>query len=616
LADKIEKELNQALPNGDFVAHSGRLRYIVLGRGSILKRAIEKKFVKQSKGKFSMKLSGSGQKEKLQNLGSSVQSEVFISYAFADQELGMRIHQALESAGQSVWIDQDDIRYADNWKDAVLPAMEQATAILFITSKASLSSKNCLEELEYAQGMGKRIIPIIAERVEEVPEILRERVRRDFCDPENFHSELLKLLQDITSDPEYVQLHTNLAFRAARWRDNKTGLLDSGEIKKAVEWVKWAEAHPGFEPRPTEFITGFIKTSKTKLRNRRALLIGVFFAIIAVIGVYFGIQWLNTIPRSGISVQIQGDEGTEQRTIDGVTHLREHLDATIPEKSDRTRLLIATWNIQNLGDKRPDEALHYIAEIISHFDIVAIQELKGESEDYQRILEILGPKWMSVESDINEGRSGNLERLAFIYDSRKLSPSGLIGELVIIDDDKGISQPARSPYFVGFSLEGIDIVFCNVHIIWGQDIENRVIEIEAIADQLADKAKRGREFPPSIVLLGDVQGGSAGGQILEAIEDAGFILPSALSELPTSTLSSRGRPYDQIALMLSSNLTIDLEALGVIDFNQLVYTDDQEEIYKAEIGDFNGSSFSRQRSFWMSDHLPKWLTLQISQETE
>lgn len=559
-----------------------------------------------------MKLISSFQKKKSKNLDSSVQSEVFISYAIADQELGMRIHKALENAGQSVWIDQEDIRYAENWKDAVLPAMEQATAILFITSKASLSSKNCIEELEYAEELGKRIIPIIAERVETVPDILRERVRRDFRDPENFDSELLKLLQDITSDPKYVQLHTTLAFRAARWRDNKTGLLDSGEIKKAAEWAEWAETHPGLEPRPTEFITEFITTSKTKLKNRRAWLIGVFFTIIVAIGLYFGIQWWNTIPRSGISVQFQGNESSEQRTVDGVALLREHLDATIPDKSVRTRLLIATWNIKTLGDERPDEALHYIAEIISHFDIVAIQELQGGSEDYGRILDILGPGWDSLESDINEG---SLEQLAFIFDSRKVAANGLIGELVLVDDQEGTAQPIRSPYFVGFSFAGHDIVFCNVHIKYGDGGEDRRAEIDAIASQLAKKVDRGRDFPPNLVLLGNVHGGSDQGRIFKVIESAGFVLPPEIKYLPTSTMSSRGWPYDQIALILSSTLSWDKEKLGIIDFNQIVYTEDQADLYKAEVEEFRGGSFVKQRSYWMSDHLPKWLTLHVNQDS-
>ncbi len=477
-----------------------------------------------------MKIDPAFEKNQKQDVGAGFHSEVFISYAVADQDLAMRIHEALESAGQFVWIDNEDIRYADNWKDAVLPAIEQAPVILFITSKASTSSKNCLEELEYAELMGKRIIPLVAERVEAdlVPDTLRERVRRDFRDPNNFHSELLKLIQDITSDPEYVKVHSHLSSRAARWHSDQLGLLDSGEIKKANEWVKWADAHPELEPHPTEFITEFVKASHISLKNRRLGLISVFLVIVATIGVYFGIQWWNSVPRAGIRAQLQGDEATQIRTAEGITQLHEYLDTVLPDKSDRRRLLIATWNIRNLGrSKRSDEPLHYIAEIISHFDIVAIQEVQDDPEHYNRILELLGQGWESIESDFNEGAKGNRERLAFLYDSRKITPKGLIGELVIIDEEKAVEQPARSPYFVGFTFEETNILFCNVHIYYYDEFEDRLNEIDAIVNQLALKAEQGRDFPPNLILLGDVQGGSVGGQgqILETIEDAGFVLP-------------------------------------------------------------------------------------------
>ena len=228
-----------------------------------------------------------------QEIGTGDHGEVFISYAVANRDLAMRIHEALESAGQSVWIDSEDIRYAENWKEAVLPAIDRAPVILFITSKASTSSKNCLDELEYAVKLGKRIIPVVAERVDAdaVPDALRERVRRDFRDPENFHDELLKLIQDITSEPKYVQLHTHLATRAARWHTEKLGLLDSGEVKIVNKWMEWAKSNPDLEPRPTEFVTKFITASKNNIKKQRLRLFSAFLVIIAAICVYFGVQW-------------------------------------------------------------------------------------------------------------------------------------------------------------------------------------------------------------------------------------------------------------------------------------------------------------------------------------
>lgn len=555
--------------------------------------------------------------QKEQVADSAAKGEIFISYTVADRELADRLHQALESAGQAVWIDTDDIRYADNWKDAVFPAIERAPAILFVTSRASVSSENCLEELKYAELLGKRIIPIVAERVEELPDALKGRVRRDFRAAEGFDEELLRLIADITSDPEYVDTHTYLAYRAARWRADKTDLLGSKELRRADEWVAWAEAYPSLEPRPAELITDFIQVSRGSLRRRRTMTAALFLIIgLSIIGLYFGVQWWLGIPRSGVNVRLRdGDEAVQQRTADGVASLRQHLDTTIPDKRDRQRLLIATWNIRWLGRRpRPDESLHYIAEIISHFDIVAIQETMADPADFNRIRQILGRGWMSLESDLG----ANQERAVFLFDSRKITASGLIGELGLTEELEGIGRPYRNPYFVTFSFAGTDLAFCNVHLWWGDSgrraIETRLIEVDAIAAELAQKVERGRDFPANLVLLGDVQGGSVGGQILEAIEGEGFLLPPEIRDLSSDV---RGRrPYDQIALMLDPAAPLEVGAGGIVDFFQFVYTDDQADIYTSELEGLSGEDYHYQRSWLMSDHFPKWLELQVRDRAE
>lgn len=125
--------------------------------------------------------------------------EIFLSYATADKQLADKISRALESVAQEVWVDSEDIRYADNWRDAVFPAIERAPAVLFITSQASIVSENCLGELRYAELLGKRIIPVVGEKIEQVPDALKDRVRRDFRDTSNFDAEVLRLIRDVTS---------------------------------------------------------------------------------------------------------------------------------------------------------------------------------------------------------------------------------------------------------------------------------------------------------------------------------------------------------------------------------------------------------------------------------
>lgn len=540
-------------------------------------------------------------------------NNVFLSYTLSDKALAEKLTRKLEEAGQSVWIDVEDIRYADNWKDAVWPALERAKAVLFVTSAASLASRNCLEELDYAAELGKRIIPIIAERVSGAPATLKSRVRRDFSGTNDFNNELLRLVKDISSEPEYVELHTHLTFRAARWRADKTGLLDSREIRKANNWVNEAEKQPDLNPHPTPLLTTFIQESKQRIKRRRLKTTGFFlFLFLLIAGSYFGREWWLGIPRAGISPQTASmEEVAARRTVNGVENLHTVLTETLPDKEDRNQLLIATWNIRQLDrHKRPLEALHYIAEIISCFDIVAIQEAMGDQTDYLKIKSLLGNGWQSLESDINEGRRGNQERLAFFYDTRKVALTALVGELNLPESPAETGNPYRSPYFAGFTLNGLQLALCNVHLRWGRNEKDRPIIMKAIADALVRKVDRGRDFPPNFILLGDMNAGSVGGEILNTLESAGLTPPPAVRNLSVSPFQER--PYAQIALKLTENdFTIPVEG-GVFDFFQYVYKDEEAAVYRSEIEKIRRSGkYKHNRTLLMSDHFPKWISLKI-----
>src|SRR4030095_11091984 len=97
----------------------------------------------------------------------------------------------------------------------------------------------------------------------------------------------------------------------------------------------------------------------------------------------------------------------------------------IPAKDDN-RLLLATWNIANLGaqDRGPkDYAL--LAEVVSWFDLVAVQEVKNNRRGLDGLMAALPASWRTVYSDA----AGNDERMTFVYDSEKVKPRELTGEV-------------------------------------------------------------------------------------------------------------------------------------------------------------------------------------------
>jgi len=546
---------------------------------------------------------------------SSAAPKIFMSYATLDRPLAARITKALEAAGRDVWLDAEDISYAEDWKDVVLPAIERAPAFLFLTSRHSVTSQHCLEELAHAAALGKRIIPLVAEAVAEgLPEILQSKVRRDFRDDARFDEEMARLMSDVDSNPEYVDAHTHLANRAARWQVGKGSVLVGSDLKNGLEVFAFAQANPGAEPAVTPLLREFLQASLNARRKRR-LGIGLgAVGLVAAIGLAIWLWiWWTGIPRAGIP-ELKHDRKAAYSTRLILSHrnLRAGLRAQIPDKRSRENLLLATWNLANLGRvEKSDESLHYIAEVIASFDIVAIQEVRAEMAAYHRILELLGPGWGSIETDINENRSAGQERLAFIFDRRKVAAPRLVGELQLREDPAETGRPVRTPYFASFEFQGVPLVLCNVHLRWGRQPQHRVVITKAIADELKRKVERGRDFPGNLVLMGDFQAGSANGQILDALDNAGFELPHVVRDVASNAFGSRPMPYDQFALILNPEDGLTVATGGVFQVFNFVYTDDQLQVYADGQADFSRRDYDRLRKKEMSDHLPKWLVLKV-----
>ncbi len=109
------------------------------------------------------------------------------------------------------------------------------------------------------------------------------------------------------------------------------------------------------------------------------------------------------------------DATVRKRTIAGLQRLRPALVAAIPPRTATDTLLLATWNIREFdaGQKatfRGDEAYYYIAEILSRFDLIAVQEVRDGLYPLQRLQKMLGSWWDFLVTDVTLGASGNAER--------------------------------------------------------------------------------------------------------------------------------------------------------------------------------------------------------------
>ncbi|NOS94445.1 MAG: endonuclease/exonuclease/phosphatase family protein [Cyclobacteriaceae bacterium] len=312
------------------------------------------------------------------------------------------------------------------------------------------------------------------------------------------------------------------------------------------------------------------------------------------------------------------------RIIENIQRLKQALTEQVPKKNLEENLLIATWNIRELGknDKavRLRETLFYMAEIISSYDLVAIQEVGEDLKDLKDLVKILGPEWDYLVTDITEGASGNGERLAFVFDSRKVIFRKVVGEIVL-PDAKGESskQIARTPFIVAFQSGWFKFYITTVHIYYGKESKSspeykrRVKEISNVASFLKKRTLKEKE---NHIILGDfnITGRDTNDATFQALVKGGFKIPPTLLALGAANTNADGTmPYDQIAYIdqpgymefhNSSN------SVGVFDFFKYIFRKEDEAAFESEQKK-SKLTYKQWKTFQMSDHLPLWIEFKV-----
>ena len=310
---------------------------------------------------------------------------------------------------------------------------------------------------------------------------------------------------------------------------------------------------------------------------------------------------------------------------DELASLCAALDQDVPAKIPDRNLLIATWNLRSFGDlteswkaqekddpKRDLHALRSIAEIVSRFDVIALQEVKGNLKCLRHMLKVLGPDWSLILTDITKGAPGNDERMAFVFDTRKVRISGLACELVVpkeqldkIGPDALNKQFARTPYAVSFRSAGKTFILVTLHVIYGKE-EERVPELKAIAQWLSEWARDINGWDHNLIALGDFNVDRKGDKLYDAFTSTGLSIPEDLQNLPRTIFSDPNKPdtnkfYDQIAWFTGNDNTpaLSLKYLrgGNFDFT------------KVALKSLNLTRL--QLSYRISDHYPLWTEFQV-----
>ncbi len=350
-------------------------------------------------------------------------------------------------------------------------------------------------------------------------------------------------------------------------------------------------------------------------------------------------------PNGPLDPAWKADEGGRQRTVKNLAALRGAFDngEGMPPPRTFQSLLLGTWNLRELDSPtwglRIPESYAYMAEIIARFDLVAVQEVRSDLQALKQLCHRLGHHWSYLVSDTTAGKAGNQERLAFLYDTRKVRFLGMAGELVLPPVKSGgkeipATQVARTPLMAAFQVGWTKFVLTTVHIVYGEKTAEPVARIEEIK-QVAEFLKKRTEDPTepihNFIVLGDFNIFAEGDKTMKALTEAGdFSIPEQIASIPGSNLTGE-RKYDQIAYRSREGRFEATGKAGVFDYYRHVFTADDSATYRPYIDRYikerhaagkkspkepttdaaRLSQFKTWRTYQMSDHLPLWAEFRV-----
>lgn len=322
---------------------------------------------------------------------------------------------------------------------------------------------------------------------------------------------------------------------------------------------------------------------------------------------------------------VELDDSTRRWTAARLQALHAELTRSVPARHVDGNLLIATWAMRALGRKPATlpESRYYMASIISAFDLVTLQEIHEDLSEMNRLLEILGPDWNYLVTDISEGAMGNKERYAIVYYEPRVQFEHVSGEVVLqsselIDGE----QFARKPLIASFRAGDLRFRVCTAHLVYGGAARDAIARTAKEADALARHLVRrvARRDPTSIILSGNLNLRRKDSEVVAALRTVGVDLPD---ELLMPSLSRPGSDYYAGAIgFVSQNGELRLGPSepnrGVFDFTRVLFLPEHLSYYR-DAGLFRPArgrpdderAFVRWAVENMSDHLPLWAELAV-----
>jgi endonuclease/exonuclease/phosphatase family metal-dependent hydrolase len=350
------------------------------------------------------------------------------------------------------------------------------------------------------------------------------------------------------------------------------------------------------------------------------------------------------------------------KDVEGARHCAQRLlkirerQTDLRKRKHDSSLLLATWNLRDFDSNkfgfgpRRTESFYYIAEMISCFDLVAVQEVNRDLSAWEKVMGILGREWDYIATDTTEGPGGNNERMVFVYNTEKVWFRKIAGEIVLpegqqivarkkVKDAEGQAQLAekklqfaRSPFLVAFQSGWFRFSLCTAHLYYGAAsgaaLEQRIEEIRGMVKFFADRqdseTRREKDrhgVVENYIVLGDFNIVSPEHKTMEALVGCGFVVPDAIAG--RNARLDGDHFYDQIAVRVKDP-RFKVRGGGILHMYDDVFRNEDLDFYKpflpakdAEAAAEGGSTattpeaiYRKWRTWQMSDHHPLWIEIE------
>ena len=298
---------------------------------------------------------------------------VFISYSHSDKEFVDKLATQLVQHNARVWIDRWELNVGDSILNNVQNAIQDASALIVVLSKASVSSEWCKKELSAGliRELDERRVVVLPALLEDctVPVFLREKMYADFR--RNFDSGLRTLIDAIgkvtTADQGRIDEQEGTTDWSIDW-----GLNGDGDVELLFTIVHASKTSP------ITVLTEVTVTGNDVITRRYKRFCEA------------GLDWMGHLVITEALVDIANSD-TIGLVLDSTRPQILKLGLRDPKRSGEYRVVI---KCRRLGvDNGKNQYINISSYLTGIRDWMRHVSRKPNPEEFERFVEIIGTPW-------------------------------------------------------------------------------------------------------------------------------------------------------------------------------------------------------------------------------